>query len=1083
MRCPTCQADNAAVTKFCQECGTALPRPCARCGHENAAVAKFCVECGQALRQLANAPVPPGTPDADRRQASIVFADISGYTSLCARSDPEEITLMLGRFFDAMERTVEHHGGRVFDRAGDAVMVVFGAPIAHGDDALRAARAALAMHAAAARLRDCEGKALSLHIGAASGVVVAATIAGGGQSKYSVTGDTVNLAARLVALAAPGETVISDALYREVATSVDVSDAELHALKGVGGPVPVRRLRGLRSAPTERLPFVGRQVELRQLVGALQTLRESGCGATVLLRGEAGIGKSRLVDEVRARADALGFQPLAGSVLDFGVGQGQGAIPTMIRALLGVTAQDDDDARHNALRAAIDGGRVVGDEALFVSEWLGLVASPAQQALYAAMDNATRERRAGETLAGVLARAAQLQQLLVCIEDIHWAAPELLRHVAALARASTHAPMMVLLTSRVDGDPLDKAWRSTVHGCALTTIDLSPLRPQEAQLLAGALVEASSRFALQCIERAEGNPLFLEQLLRVAQGDAASVLLPSVPATIQGLVQGRVDRLAARDRAVLQAAAVVGKRYALGDLRAISGDPQADCEALVAVDLVRADGADFMFAHALVQEAVYASMLKSRRRELHLAAATWFGEREPVLRAEHLDRANDPAAARAYWRAAEVEQARSRFDSALRLVERGVALAADDTGASSRLGLLRGELLRETGRSTESIAAFAAVAEVATDDADRCGAWMGVAAGHRITGNFAAAIDALARAQPIAERLGLEIECSRIHHLRGNLYFAQGRSADCGAEHALAMRYAEQAGDTDCQAQALSGLGDAEYARGRMRSALGYFRRCVALSDGKLRIAGANRCMVGHCLWYENELPAAIADVRAVCDDARRVGVVPLQVFALSSYTQLLTEAGQFDRAEETFADALNVARAAGSRRYESTLLLFAAEASLRRGDHARAAENLQLALELATQTGLGFIGAAVHARRARVAPSAEERAAALAAGELLLRDSALLHSQLWFYRDAIEACLAAGEWPQALRYADALEATVRAEPLPWVDLMVERARSIAGYAQDRADAAALARLRQVRDRVIEKSVGWALAGIDAALS
>ncbi|HEY2257075.1 MAG TPA: adenylate/guanylate cyclase domain-containing protein, partial [Variovorax sp.] len=214
MLCPNCSHPNSQAARFCEACGTALRRQCRQCGHALSAEAKFCSECGCAVN-VAPSPAAPSSPpvaasvalprdivvpagaSADRRQAAVLFADISGYTALCAHSDPEQVREMLGRFFDAMDRVVESYGGRVLDRAGDAVMAVFGAPIAHGNDAQRALRAAFAMHVAAAGVVDCSGAPLRLHIGVARGEVVAAVISGGGKDKYSVTGETVNLAARL----------------------------------------------------------------------------------------------------------------------------------------------------------------------------------------------------------------------------------------------------------------------------------------------------------------------------------------------------------------------------------------------------------------------------------------------------------------------------------------------------------------------------------------------------------------------------------------------------------------------------------------------------------------------------------------------------------------------------------------------------------------------------------------------------------------------------------------------------------------------------------------------------------------------
>jgi class 3 adenylate cyclase/tetratricopeptide (TPR) repeat protein len=1015
----------------------------------------------------------------------VLFADICGYTAMCARSDAEQVRHMLGRFFDVMDKVVEAHGGHVFDHAGDAVMAVFGAPLAHGNDAQRALRAALAMHAAAVTVPDCDGASICLHIGVASGEVVAAMIGGGSQPKYSVTGEAVNLAARLDALATAGETLISDALYQEVSECVEAQPAGDQVLKGLSAPVTVWRVLRLRESRGERRPLVGRQAELRQLIGALAAARDSGAGATLLVRGDAGIGKSRLIGEFRSLAAERGFGTAMGHVLDFGVGKGQNTLAMLLKALFGIGPLADERARSAALHAAVEGGLVAADDVMFVNEWLDLPQTGDLEARYEAMDNATRQRRACDALTALLRRAAALRPQLLLVEDIHWASPELLRQLAAIARAASQAPLVLLLSSRIEGDPIDKAWRASIHGCSLMSIDLAPLRPHEAQLLAGQLLDATSPFLAQCIERAEGNPLFLEQLLRTARAADGSSPAPTVPPTIRSLVLERMDRLAPDDREALQAAAVLGKRFSLSSLRGVGGRPHARIEALVAADLVRPDAEDYLFAHALIQEAVYVSTLKSRRRELHRAAASWFGELDPVLQAEHLDRAEDTAAAAAYLRAAGAEAARLRFEAALRLAERGGLLAAQlpqvDATTGCQLALLRAEVLHELGRSAESIAVYQLALALAADDLQRCRAWLGAAAGHRVTGDFAAAMDALGHAETIATRLGLTIELSRIHHTRGNLFFAQGRIDECDAQHVTALRLAEQCGDTESQARALSGLGDARYAQGHMRSALEYFKRCVALSEGQIRIAGPNRCMIGHCLWYENQLPTAIAEARAARDDAARGGVVQVELFAQISLTQFLAEAGRHDEADAACEQALLLARQVGSRRYESLALSEVARRQLQRDQLAQARDTLQQALALAQQTGLGFIGAKLHALLSHTASSAAERALCLADGAALLQQTGLAHNHLWFHRFAIESTLAAGEWQAALDHAGALEQSFQAEALPWVALVVERARAIVAAAG--GEHGAMARLQRVRAIAVACGVGCALQGIDAALA
>jgi class 3 adenylate cyclase len=214
MKCQECGQESRAGARFCEQCGVAVPSRCPACREVVASTAKFCHRCGAAIsrgdadatqggKPIPSAPVDATTSSAglgDRRHAVVLFADIVGYTAMCAGGDAEPIQLVLGSFFEAMDAVVEAHGGRVFDRAGDAVMAVFGAPVAHGNDAQRALRAALAMHQAAGSIVDAAGAPLRLHVGLASGEVVAAVI-GGGTSKYSVTGSAVNLGARLAALA------------------------------------------------------------------------------------------------------------------------------------------------------------------------------------------------------------------------------------------------------------------------------------------------------------------------------------------------------------------------------------------------------------------------------------------------------------------------------------------------------------------------------------------------------------------------------------------------------------------------------------------------------------------------------------------------------------------------------------------------------------------------------------------------------------------------------------------------------------------------------------------------------------------
>jgi tetratricopeptide (TPR) repeat protein len=524
--------------------------------------------------------------------------------------------------------------------------------------------------------------------------------------------------------------------------------------------------------------------------------------------------------------------------------------------------------------------------------------------------------------------------------------------------------------------------------------------------------------------------------------------------------------------------------FSLESLRALASAPDGRIGALETAGMIRPIGSDYLFAHALIHQAVYSSLLTKTRRELHARCARWFAGTEPILHAQHLDRAEHPEAAQAYLAASRAEAERFRFDSALRLVARATALApAADLGCT--LALLQGELLRETGQSKDSILAFRRALDLAQQDDARCHAWMGIAAGQRVTGELAAAMEALDRAQHIAEHAGLSAERSRIHHTRGNLCFVRGETAACEAEHQQALDLARLAGDLECEVHALGGMADAHYAQARIATALTYFQRCVAISgeQGWIGIETSNRCMAAVCLWFLGDLTAGIVELRRACEDSRRIGAVPVQLLAVDTLAILLLEAGRFDEAERCCMEGLALAQTAGSGRYESLLLWNLGSCHIARGDQEAARRCLDDSLALARQTGLGSMGPAIYARLARAASSPAERMQALHEGECLLQGPCLAHATLSFYREAIEASIAAHDWDRTSRYASELESFFRNEPLHWAKLIVLRAEGLKEAALHEGSREPLRRLEALREQVV--AAGWAsaLVEIDARLA
>ena len=524
---------------------------CTDCGFHNQADAKFCGGCGQPLGAASVQPSAParaeppatGSLGGERRQVTILFADIAGFTKLSAALDAEELHGLVSRFFEAADGVIERYGGAVDKHIGDAVMALFGAPVAHGDDPLRAVRAAFDIHEAMGALSQDTGRDLQVHVGIASGEVVAGGLGREARAEYTVLGESVNLASRLDSMSGAGETLISDAVHRAVSAHVDCEALGETEVKGLDRPVRVWRVRGLRSATADNLrgPLVGRQSELRQFRGVIESCRDTGNGQAVFLRGEAGIGKTRLVEELTAMAEAQGFASHKGLVLDFGVGKGQDAIRAVVRSLLAVSAGAGKEERQTAARRALADGVLDDDQGVFLNDLLDLPQPMELRSIYDAMDNPTRNRGKQRLVACLIESASAKQPILLTVEDVHWAEPLTLAHLAAMTATLCDCPAVLVMTSRIEGDPLDSAWRGTTQGSPLLTIDLGPLRQKEALEFAGRFIDATNRTAQNCIERAEGNPLFLEQLLRNAEESGDE----TVPASIQSLMQARMDRLSA----------------------------------------------------------------------------------------------------------------------------------------------------------------------------------------------------------------------------------------------------------------------------------------------------------------------------------------------------------------------------------------------------------------------------------------------------------------------------------------------------------------------------------------------------------
>jgi class 3 adenylate cyclase len=682
---------------------------CPQCGEENPERARFCLACG---RQLPVA----GAVQEVRKTVTVLFSDLSGSTALGERMDPESLRGVMSRYFEAMRQVIERHGGTVEKFIGDAVMAVFGTPVIHEDDALRAVRSALEMRIAMETLNaDLAGDA-RVAIRARIGINTGEVVAGDSTSRQAlVTGDAVNVAARLEQSAEPGEILIGEETYRLVRDLVltDADGARELAVKGKSEPVRSYRVVGLQGDGGQRsrhfdAPMVGRDRELRLLAEALERAeRERACHLFTLL-GAAGVGKSRLLHEFLASA-ARDATVLRGRCLPYGDGITYWPLAEAVRGVAGIEPTDAPDVALAKLAGVVEAAG--GDERVTsgVAVAIGL-----REGSSSAEDLAWSARRFFELLAGS-------GPLVIIFDDLHWAELAFLELVENIADWARDAPILLVCVARPDLLELQPAWGGGKLNA--TTILLEPLDGDEsAQLVSGLLgaIALDEALLARIAEGSEGNPLFVEEVIAMLVDDGAlqkdegtwrltgDVATLRVPPSVSALLAARLDRLSDPERDVLGRASVVGKifdRTAVTELSEVDAQAQVPLRlrTLVRKELIRpdrgalSDDEAYRFRHLLIRDAAYAALPKSVRADLHERFADWLqesltdrlSEYEEIV-AYHLEEAHryrqelapaDPAVARLAEKAAghldaAAIRAGDRSDSraAAKLLSRALAL-------------------------------------------------------------------------------------------------------------------------------------------------------------------------------------------------------------------------------------------------------------------------------------------------------------------------------------------------------------------------------------------------------------------------
>ena len=813
------------------------------------------------------------------------------------------------------------------------------------------------------------------------------------------------------------------------------------------------------------------------ILAALDRCTNSRHGRAIVVRGEAGIGKTSLVNAVRGAARERGVTVHSAQVFDFGQSPGRRPITALALSLLGLAADASANERASAVRRAMSGRNAV-DQIIFLSDLIDAPIDAELAALEKAMEIATRQRGRALALAQLIESAVQRGPQLLVVEDVHWADTDELARFGEIAAVVANCQILFIMTTRPEGDPINASWRARARGCPVTTVDLAPLAEDEAQELAAHFPELPQETIDACIQRADGHPLFLDQLLRAAR--AGHDLLPG---SVRSVVLARAARLSGRDHSALQAAAVLGHRATLTALRRMVSDDEYDPTPLTETALVRVSGADLEFAHALFRDAIYESTLKSQRRELHRTAAEWYAQGDQALRADHLAAADDERATAAYLEASLAEQAALRFERALGLVNKASALAREPVLLHKSSALL-GELLLQLGRTHDALTAYREALDFAIDQNGHGSAWIGIASALRIMDRHEEALEALEHAESaLGDLADLETR-ARIHTLRGNLCFPLGRLDACMQAHEQAHHYALQAQSHVEIARALSGLGDAYYQRGSMVTARKHFAQCIkeARDHDLVGVLLSNLPMLAITHTYCGDPAASRESCREGLELARRVGDLRGELLVhLTMSTGLLMEA-QLEDGRHHARQAMQLAKQLGARRFEAECMGIVAQTVMAE-DPVQALQLVREALALGRETGMSYCGPMLLSMVARLTPNGPERAAALAEGDQLLAAGSVSHSYFEFYGNAIEVGLKERDWQSVLHYAGRLEAYTSAEPLPWTDMLIKRARLLADVGANGMSKQTRASLEALRTECQRMKGNTPLTAIDAALS
>jgi class 3 adenylate cyclase/tetratricopeptide (TPR) repeat protein len=1027
---------------------------CPSCGEENPDRFRLCGICGAAL-------APAATPQDVRKTVSIVFSDLKGSTDLGERLDSESLREVLNVYFGEMKAVLEHHGGTVEKFIGDAIMAVFGLPMLHEDDALRAVRAAfemkLKLEEINERLGAVWGVRLENRTGVYTGEVVAGDVTAG---QRLVTGDAVNTAARLEQNAPTCEILLGEPTYRLVKDAVEVEHVAALELKGKAGRVPAYLVKGVKQAGegiSRRLdaPMVGRHEELGVLMDALQRAEIQRHAQLITVFGPAGVGKSRLLREFVARAGEE-VTTLRGHCLSYGDGITFWPLAEVIRQAAGI--EDDDSLEIAMAKLASMAGEQAHDAAERVAAAIGLSADtfPVQETFWGA-------RRLAEILAGA-------RPTIVIVDDIHWAEETFLELLLYLVD-TTAAPLVLVCSSRPDLLETHAEWIQQTE--RKRTLILEPLSEDESGLVLENLLGTSAfdeRIRHRIIQAAEGNPLFVEQMLSMLIDDGvlsrderggwvliSDIASITIPPSISALLSARLDRLSTVERTVIERGAVVGSTFFRGAVEFLS--PIEILEhvgetllSLVRKELIQAGRSEFAgqqtyrFIHALIRDAAYHGLLKRTRAELHERFVGWLEHivsdrvmEFEEIRGYHLEQAYLILVALApvddhcrelgvrgsrYLSTAGARAlARGDMPAASNLLRRAAMMLPEDDAARPTLLLQAGEALIETGEFTDADLVLSQAIAGADALGDR---GLGVTA-HLVRtqlaystdpeGGEAQVVEEVEQALPVLESVGDHQGLARAWRL---LMLVHWTACRWGTAEEPAVRMIEEArlaGDRLLEIRSLSSLATcALYGPTPVPAAIERCEELLRTAAGDRKAEALIMCSIAH-----------LEAMRARFDRARELYTrsrAALQelgwnlLAALTSIDSGTVEmlAGDPEAAERELRGDYETLKRMGERNYISTTAAFLSEALYEQGqlDDAEAFTRVSEEVAAPDDVSTQFLWRSVRAKILARAGRHDEAATMSREAVALIRRSEEPDSQATALADLAEVLRSAGKLTEA---------------------------------------------------------------------